>query len=591
MRVVAGVATAGSTDALLWRLRRVLPEGGLLGEKTWEGRHRAILVLLAVHAVVIAAVVAVKGFGPVHAVAEGSVVAIATLVAARAPVSRRLRSMASSFGLLSASAILVHLSGGYIEMHFHFFVMIIVISLYQDWSPFLLAVGYVVLHHGIVGVIDPPSVYNHPAALAEPWLWAGIHGTFILGASAAAIAAWRLNEDLARRQLATERDARIAAEAGVRAREAFLSIATHELRTPVTSVKGYAQLALRALDHDPARLRQTLETLDGQTDRLARLITQLLDVSRIEAGRLRLELERIDFGLLVLTLVDTTRAHATPHEWEVDVPTELYATIDPGRTEQVVSNLLENAVRYSPDGGTITVRLRREGSVVRLEVSDTGMGIPAADIGSVFERFYQAHSDRNYGGMGLGLYISREIVERHGGTISVSSPPGGGARFTVVLPVQAREAVHQASPLPLSGRRPHRTPAGPRQPHGPAPVWIVEDDIDIREVLMTFLTDAGYEVAAFANGRLALDRLASERPALILLDKLMPEMGGSDFAAAVRALPPPHPMLLGMCAARDAQEWSSSIGAVGVIAKPFDLDEVLAEVERHLTARPIRGSS
>lgn len=590
MRVVAGVATAGPTDALLVRLRRMLPEGGLLGEETWEGRHRAILVLLAAHAAVIAAVVAVKGFGPVHAVAEGSVVAIATLVAARAPVSPRLRSMAASFGLLSASAILVHLSGGYIEMHFHFFVMIIVISLYQDWSPFLLAVGYVVLHHGIVGVTDPRSVYNHPAAIAEPWLWAGIHGAFILGASVAAIAAWRLNEDLARRQLATERSARVAAEAGVRAREAFLSIATHELRTPVTSIKGYAQLALRAVDHDPARLRQTLETLDGQTDRLSRLITQLLDVSQIEAGRLRLEPERIDLGLLVLTLVDSTRAQATPHEWDVDVPTDLYVTADPGRTEQVVSNLLENAVRYSPDGGTIGVRLRRDGAAVRLEVSDTGMGIPPTELDKVFERFYQAHSDRNYGGMGLGLYISREIVERHGGTISVTSPPGSGARFTVVLPVQMRESAHQASARPGPRPRPRGLPSRARRPHKPSTVWVVEDDIDIREVLTTFLTDVGYDVAAFANGRLALDRLASERPALILLDKLMPEMGGSDFALALRALPPPHPMLLGMCAARDAQEWSSSIAAVGVITKPFDLDVVLAEVQRHLT-RPIRASS
>lgn len=590
MLVVAGVATAGSTDTVLWRLRRQLPVGGLLDEETWERRHRAILVLLALHAVVIAAVVAVKGFEPVHAVAEGSVVAIATLVAARGPASRRLRSMAASFGLLSASAILVHLSGGYIEMHFHFFVMIIVISLYQDWSPFLLAVGYVVLHHGIVGVIDPRSVYNHPAAIAEPWLWAGIHGTFILGASVAAIAAWRLNEDLARRQFATERQARVAAEAGVRAREDFLSIATHELRTPVTSIKGYAQLALRAVDHDPARLRQTLETLDGQTDRLSRLITQLLDVSRIEAGRLRLEPERIDLGLLVLTLVDATRAHATPHEWDVDVPTALYVTVDAGRTEQVVSNLLENAVRYSPDGGTITVRLRREDTAVRLEVSDTGLGIPPAEIGNVFERFYQAHSDRNYGGMGLGLYISREIVERHGGTISVSSPPGGGARFTVVLPVQMRESAHQVSARAGSTPRPPGLPSRTRRQHEPSTVWVVEDDIDIREVLTTFLTDVGYDVAAFANGRLALDRLASERPALILLDKLMPEMGGSDFASALRALPLPHPMLLGMCAARDAREWSSSIAAVGVITKPFDLDVVLAELQRHLT-RPIRASS
>lgn len=578
------MADTGALGRAALRLREGLPQGGLLSEEVWERRHRAILVLLALHAALIAVVVALSGFGPVHAVTEGSVVALATLVAARSSLSRRVRSVAASFGLLSASAILVHLSGGYIEMHFHFFVMIIVISLYQDWTPFLLAVGYVVLHHGIVGALDPRSVYNHPAAIAEPWLWAGIHGAFILGASAAAVVAWRLNEDLARRQLATERRARAAAEAGVRAREEFLSIATHELRTPVTSIKGYAQLALRAADAQPARLRETLETLDRQTDRLSRLITQLLDVSRIEAGRLTLELERVDVGLLVLTVVDTAKAHATPHRWELDVPTEVYATLDAGRIEQVISNLLDNAVRYSPDGGTITVRLRRDGGALRLEVGDDGVGIPAADVGNVFERFYQAHKDRNYGGMGLGLYISREIVQRHGGTISVASLPGSGAVFTVVLPVQAGEPMSGPAGGPPA-RRPDRAPAERRRPAA-ATVWVVEDDADIRGVLASLLMDAGYDVATFPNGRAALERLVLERPRLILLDKLMPEMDGSQFAAAVHARPGPHPTLVGMCAARDAREWAASIGAAGVIMKPFDLEDVLLEVERRIGALP-----
>lgn len=569
--------------ALGW-LRDVLPRGGLLSEETWERRHRAIVVLLWLHAVVIAAVIARSGFEILHGLAEGSVVVLATLVAAQPRLSRRLRSVAASFGLLSASAILVHLSGGLIEMHFHFFVMIIVISLYQEWWPFLLAVGYVVAHHGIVGTIDPRSVFNHRAALEDPLLWAGIHGAFILAASAAAVVAWRLNEDLALRQLTIERRARAAAEAGVRAREDFLSVATHELRTPVTSIKGYSQLALRALDADPVRLRQTLETLDGQTDRLARLITQLLDVSRIEAGRLSLEPERLDLGLLVLTLVDGAMARPTAHVWEVDVPTGLYATVDGGRIEQVVSNLFDNAVRYSPDGGTISVRLRREGGTAQLEVADTGVGIAPEHLERVFDRFHQAHTERSYGGMGLGLYISREIVERHGGTITVASQPGGGASFRVTLPLHARELVAAAA----GARPPERPRPRPAAASGAGArsgaVWIVEDDSDIRQILTAFLSDAGYDVAAFANGRLALDRLVAELPAVILLDKLMPEMDGTAFARALRARPAPHPKLIGMCAARDAQEWSASIGSVAVIRKPFDLDEVLREVAAQVPA-------
>jgi diguanylate cyclase (GGDEF)-like protein len=151
-------------------------------------------VLLWLHAFGLALFGVAVGAGPLHSAAEGAVVAVAAILAGWTRLPRRTRSCAASLGLLSASGVLVHLSGGYIEMHFHFFVMIAVITLYQDWLPFLVSIGYVVLHHGVVGVLDPHSVYNHPAAWANPWGWAGIHGAFVLAASVAHLAAWRLNE-------------------------------------------------------------------------------------------------------------------------------------------------------------------------------------------------------------------------------------------------------------------------------------------------------------------------------------------------------------------------------------------------------------
>lgn len=561
-------------------VREALPRGGLLSEETWDRRHRAIVALLVVHAIVIGVVVALRDFSLPHAVFEGSIVGIAALLAAMPRFSRRTRAILGSFGMLSASAILVHLSGGYIEMHFHFFVMIIVISLYQDWWPFLLSVGYVIVHHGLMGTLDPASVYNHPAAIAQPWLWASIHGVFILGASAASVVAWRLNEDLVRRQLSIEQRARKTAEAGIRAREEFLSIATHELRTPVTSIKGYAQLAMRAADAtDLARVRQTLRTLDGQADRLARLITQLLDVSRIEAGRLELELERTDLGLLLLRLIDTARQHSTIHAWRIDVPTEVHVNIDAGRIEQVISNLLDNAMRYSPDGGTISVALRPEGRSVRIAVADEGLGIPAERLPRVFERFYQAHSDRNYGGMGLGLYITREIVERHGGRISAESKPGSGAVFAVTLPVSATAAAAAQASAKAAAPRPRAA-----APNVAAHIWIVEDDDDIRALVSSLLRDEGYDVSAFRRGQLALEALDRGTPDLILLDKLMPEMSGTEFAEALRERPGELPRVLAMCAARDAAEWAASIGAVGYVSKPFDIDALLHEISLHVSA-------
>ncbi|HUP87395.1 MAG TPA: SpoIIE family protein phosphatase [Acidimicrobiales bacterium] len=150
--------------------------------------------LLWLHALVIPVYAGVRGLAPSHVVLEAAVVPVAAIAASQAALSQRLRTLVASFGLLSCSAILVHLSGGVIEMHFHFFVMVAVVSLYQDWLPFLTAIGYVLVHHGALGALDPESVFNHPAAINHPWRWAGIHAFFIAGISAACLVNWRLNE-------------------------------------------------------------------------------------------------------------------------------------------------------------------------------------------------------------------------------------------------------------------------------------------------------------------------------------------------------------------------------------------------------------
>jgi PAS domain S-box-containing protein len=160
----------------------------------WRRRHLGLVILLWLHAVAVAIVAIVRGYTLAHSLFEAGVLVLFAAAASNPRLGRRLRSMASVAGLVSASAVLVHLSSGNIEMHFHFFVMVVLIGLYQDWVPFLLAIGYVVIHHGTIGVLDPGSVYNHPGAIAHPWLWAGVHGAFILGESVASMIAWRLFE-------------------------------------------------------------------------------------------------------------------------------------------------------------------------------------------------------------------------------------------------------------------------------------------------------------------------------------------------------------------------------------------------------------
>jgi len=176
-------------------VRQWLPKGQLLPEHIWRRRHATIVALLWVHVVGLTAFGLWQGQTVPHMAIEGGVLALAALLAASEWASMKLRVAAASFGLISSSAVLVHLWGGYIEAHFHFFVMIGVLTLYQDWMPFLVAIGYVVLHHGIAGVVAPESVYNHPGAVESPWRWALVHGGFVLAASAAHIVAWRTNEN------------------------------------------------------------------------------------------------------------------------------------------------------------------------------------------------------------------------------------------------------------------------------------------------------------------------------------------------------------------------------------------------------------
>jgi hypothetical protein len=174
-----------------------LPTGAGLAPAVWARRHRGILWILWAQATGLVVFGVVRGNGIIHSIAEGGIVLVLAAVASQPRVSRRVRTSAATVGLVTSSAVLVHLSGGVIEAHFHFFAMVGIITLYQDWMPFGLAIGYVALHHGVMGTIDRDSVYNHYAALNSPWKWAIIHSLFVLGASAASVYAWRMNEEAA----------------------------------------------------------------------------------------------------------------------------------------------------------------------------------------------------------------------------------------------------------------------------------------------------------------------------------------------------------------------------------------------------------
>jgi len=240
--------------------------------------------------------------------------------------------------------------------------------------------------------------------------------------------------------LAREQQARAASQEAVRARDEFLSIASHELRSPLAAIKGHAQMALRRLDRDgqldAQRATEALRAIACQSDKLNRLIDQLLDVSRLEIGKLQLERQRTDVVAVVEQVVSNARARGDGHVISLSAPRSVEAVLDPLRLEQVLTNLLDNAIRYSPEGGAIEVGVSRStDDALEVAIRDHGPGVPPDKRSLIFERFYQAHGNGHKSGLGLGLYVSRQIVELHGGHITAEFPPDGGSRFVVGLPL------------------------------------------------------------------------------------------------------------------------------------------------------------
>ncbi|HEX5439522.1 MAG TPA: hybrid sensor histidine kinase/response regulator, partial [Ktedonobacterales bacterium] len=252
--------------------------------------------------------------------------------------------------------------------------------------------------------------------------------------------------------MAGEREARIAAEAATQARDEFLSVAAHELKTPLTGLRATAQIIARKIKKSdvevPSWLSNGLRAVDEQSGRLARLIGQLLDVTRLDQSKLTPERPATDISALAEQLVTLFTARTTRHQIALTSEREVIADVDPESIEQVVSNLLDNALKYSPEGGHICVEVGRidEGHIF-IAVRDHGIGISPERRGSIFERFYQAHADDHRSGLGLGLYISQQIIAQHDGEIVAEFPPDDGTRFVVRLPVHAtstsRAARHQ----------------------------------------------------------------------------------------------------------------------------------------------------
>jgi PAS domain S-box-containing protein len=342
-----------------------------------------------------------------------------------------------------------------------------------------------------------------------------------------------------------------------RAKEQFTSVVSHELRTPLTSIRGsLGLLESGALGPLPEKGQRMVEIAVKNTDRLVRLINDILDLERIGSREVDMRPELCDARDLIEQAAQGVAQLAADEGVRLALEGEPVALVaDPDRVLQTLTNLISNAVKFSPAGGTVRLSCERQDQAALFAVSDEGRGIPADKLESIFGRFQQvdASDAREKGGTGLGLAICKTIVEHHGGRIWAVSEPGAGSTFSFVLPAQ-----------PTGGLRPSAQPASA------ATILVCDDDPAVVEVVATMLEQRGYRVLAAHSGDQALALALAERPSAILLDLLMPGTSGWETAASLKRYPETEgiPIVILSVLAPDAE--APSAGVTEWVQKPLD---------------------
>jgi PAS domain S-box-containing protein len=430
-------------------------------------------------------------------------------------------------------------------------------------------------------------------------VWVATRGRIQKDAEGRVIRMLGVIQDISRRKAAeqqrielleAERAARTEAEKANRAKDEFLSIVSHELRTPLNAILGWAEV----LQCDPnltEDVRDGLSVIERNARAQAQIIEDLLDMSRIISGKVRLAVQRAELPQVIDAAIASMQPAADAKEIRLQKVIDPQAgpvSGDPARLQQVVWNLLSNAIKFTGKGGRISVTLARINSHVEIVVSDTGSGISAEFLPYVFERFRQEENStqRQHGGLGLGLAIAKHLVELHGGSIEVRSPGAGqGTTFRVSLPLtplrvgeDSRERRHPAAGFQASAPF---TPADLTSVR----VLVVDDDLDSRHLLKRLLEDCSGMVSLAGSAQEALDALSLGRFDVIVSDIGMPNRDGYDFMREVRDRPPEQggatPAIALTAFARSEDRTRALRAGFDLhVAKPVEPKELCAAVSR-----------
>jgi signal transduction histidine kinase/CheY-like chemotaxis protein len=507
------------------------------------------------------------------------------------------------------SCLLIHVTGGRIETHFHVFVSLAFLAAYRDWRVLIPATIVVALDHFVRGIWWPQSVFGITAVSQWRWMehagWVIFEDILLLLMIRQSVAEmYKLAANETKTELATEeiRIAKDQADAANRSKSEFLANMSHEIRTPLNGILGFTELLLRGADQGNEQERTDfLRTIRSSGRHLLELINDILDISKIEAGQL--QVEEISFSphqvlaevVSVLRVPAQKKGIVLDYRWESGIPATVRS--DPHRLKQLLMNLINNAIKFTDEGSVMLVaKLENalQGAKLRLEIRDTGIGIPADKLQTIFQPFVQADSSvtRKYGGTGLGLAISRRIAQALGGDLSVESTMGRGSVFAAAINVGDLSQVTIMDQPPTSQAGDVRQDSTGTSKLDGVRVLLVDDGETNRKLIGLLLSRANAIVEMAENGALAVHAAEHGRFDVILMDMQMPVMDGYTATRHIRDFGYKGPIIaLTAHAMKGDQEKCEAAGCSGYLTKPVNMDELICTVRRSIIAGTVGSGS
>lgn len=506
--------------------------------------------------------------------------------------------MACAF--MAYTSLIIHQSGGDIEAHFSAFGLIGVLLYYRDWRTICAATVFIYLQHMLAGYAQTVGVGVYVFDTPDFWTVLPLHVAYFLPfvGMMGFLSIWLRKEGHEQNRLIQEglvrerelQDLMVKSEVANRLKSEILANMSHEIRTPLNGIGGMIQLLMKS--ELTSSQRDLLATARDASDHLLSVINNILDFSKIESGAFELKMVPFDVRELLEEMQLFFRSSAANKQLQleltcdVNVPKKLM--IDPVALRQVLMNLISNAIKFTQKGG-VFIRCNAQCIdptnlvTLSIQVQDTGIGFDVDQAESLFAPFVQADntSTRMYGGTGLGLPITRGLVQRMGGSIDALGTLGQGALFTVKLPCQIPIQTHQSVTLPA--------PKETIEHRNRLDVLLVEDHLINQKVMTLILQRLGHRVTVVENGRIALDCLQTRSFDLILLDVMMPVMDGPQMLQVLREMEQREGghqcvIIVTAHATTGDKELFLEMGADGYLAKPIQINELGAEIVRVMNA-------